>query len=65
MVCTSQQCKYCKYVLSAYNINWSEVSGWLFFSSPQCNGNQEKTKPEEGQAVTYLAAMQSECTEDW
>jgi hypothetical protein len=50
--------------LSAHKTNWPEASGSLFFTSPQCNGNLEKTKPEEGQAATYLASMQNERTED-
>ena len=36
--------------LSAHKINWPEASAWLFFLSPQYNGNGEETKPEEGQA---------------
>jgi hypothetical protein len=59
MVHNSQQCKYCIYVLIS-----SQNKLAYFFSSPQCNGNGEKTKPEEGQAVTYLASMQNERTKD-
>lgn len=51
--------------LSAHKINWPEAGGWLFFSSPQCNENGEKTKPEEGQAVPYLVSMQNKHTKDW